>query len=77
MYGVHIRNLALSIVAVQHVKHVKNNNVFLPYQMFNFQQQKNRVLTIQKNTNYMQLFFKRCQIKFFQKHFLYVASDIL
>ena len=38
MYGVHIRNLALSIVAVQHVKHVKNNNVFLPYQMFNFQQ---------------------------------------
>ena len=37
MHGVHIRNLALSIVAVQHVKHVKNNNVLLPYQMFSFQ----------------------------------------
>ena len=38
MHGVHIRNLALSIVAVQHVEHVKNNNVLLPYQMFSFQQ---------------------------------------
>ena len=38
MYGVHKRNLALSIVAVQHVKHVKNNNVLLPYQMFSLQQ---------------------------------------
>ena len=77
MHGVHIRNLALSIVAVQHVKHVKNNNVLLPYQMFSFQQQKYRVLTIRKNTHYMQLFFKGCQIKVFQKHILYVAFGFL